>query len=692
MLKIIYLFLIIFSFYLPECQGQKHSELNAIAFFSGIDVITGKTTSSPLNAEYEFYREGANQIDNKTIFLDCNDERLGKIKSVYSPTKETCLQPLFFFYEKGVTTIFETSTQATIYRHNNENLIQSIEQYERLPSDLLELYRKEIIYWEAFPSGFRPMRRVLEDRNGLPHVCFSFFYDQEGVLKQEVITGNLSGKCAIPIVIDQNGSLESNGVESYCTTYRQTINNQKTNEIQEAKYFENSLYNPQNTLFLIPLSKENAKAETILNQMFSLDEESTPVNCLYDSFGRLSSIEFPNFIDEYGNISPIIIKQEHNIYNLVSKIILPSGMEICIHYNSRGQCTDVNYSDGTFESHLYCLDGRLMESFLRDGSHYIFLDTDESELKDEKDTFTNPYDIEDKLDEILSILEANEEEFQHEKSFSTLFYFCIDQLKNMLKIVNEKIKEEPTLVKSFNESFDSLAKTLCGNYYELLGCSSEETIKDSYGDKDLNEKVRISFINGMLNSKNMMLENLDFLSKAHGDVKVHYVFRPTQGWVWDISRAILIKFGYTFGFRSKHAHLLAELWKSLIDEMGGINNGGIILHYAHSLGGTETDRAHDLLSPEEQKMIRVTTIGSATFVNHHHFQRVENHVSINDGVHFLDPWGHLRHFLFGNNHIQFHGLFSRTSLPIIDHMLERNTYKNLISRLGKEFLAEFSAH
>jgi hypothetical protein len=190
-----------------------------------------------------------------------------------------------------------------------------------------------------------------------------------------------------------------------------------------------------------------------------------------------------------------------------------------------------------------------------------------------------------------------------------------------------------------------------------MGHSYERTEVSHYGERLVNDKVRVTFINGILTTRDDMLSNLELISESHGGVKVHYIFRPTEGWTWDISRAIMVKLAFKLGFRSMHAHLLAAQWRSLIHEMGGVNGGGTIIHYAHSLGGAETARARDLLTLEEQKMIRVITFGSATLIPNGGFQKVVNIISINDAVHYFDPVGHFRNYFDPNCNVQFHGDF-----------------------------------
>jgi len=244
-----------------------------------------------------------------------------------------------------------------------------------------------------------------------------------------------------------------------------------------------------------------------------------------------------------------------------------------------------------------------------------------------------------------------------------------------------------------NQGVEDLGKSLFGDqFYFLMGLETEKTLVGCYPGVELNPKVRVTFINGILTTQAGMQENLEFLSQSHGGIKVNYVFRPTEGWAWDISRAVLIRTAFALGFRSWHANLLARQWRYLINEMGGVDGGGVIIHYAHSLGGTETDRARELLSLEEQKMIRVITFGSATLIRNQGFQSVHNHVSINDGVpsFLLEPLGKLRNYFDPESNVIYHGsLFE--SKPMCDHLISGITYSRLISECGSAFLEEFLA-
>ncbi|WP_042280479.1 RHS repeat-associated core domain-containing protein [Candidatus Protochlamydia sp. R18] len=276
----------------------------------------------------------------------------------------------------------------------------------------------------------------------------------------------------------------------------------------------------------------------------------------------------------------------------------------------------------------------------------------------------------------------------------TFFFDAFRQIQTSAHRFKIKLHSELKLPESFANTFEKINRNIFGNTtYILMGHSYEKTEINTYGENEISDKVRVTFINGILTTYQDMLSNLELISESHGGVKVHYIFRPTEGWTWDVSRAIMVKLAFNLGFRSMHAHLLAAQWRSLIHEMGGVSGGGTIIHYAHSLGGTETERARDLLTPEEQKMIRVISFGSATLIPNNGFQSVKNIVSVNDGVSTLfEPFGHFRNYFDPDTNVQFQGDFS----PLFwggwpgDHFLSGPTYSPFIQFYGKQFLAEFA--
>lgn len=222
--------------------------------------------------------------------------------------------------------------------------------------------------------------------------------------------------------------------------------------------------------------------------------------------------------------------------------------------------------------------------------------------------------------------------------------------------------------------------------FAIFHVKLENTEVGVYGNGEKSDKLRVTWINGLFTLKKGLMENLEIISKSHGGINVHYVFRPTAGWSSDIPYSSLIKTGFSlFGFRSQHAEQLAQLWKGLIQDMGGVNGGGVILHYAHSLGATDTDRARDLLTPEEQRMIRVVTIGCATHIRSGGFQSVTNYISRGDYVPYFDPFGLIRNCFDPNSNIVRIGNYYNLN----DHPLACETYTQLVERLGKQFLVDF---
>ena len=200
-----------------------------------------------------------------------------------------------------------------------------------------------------------------------------------------------------------------------------------------------------------------------------------------------------------------------------------------------------------------------------------------------------------------------------------------------------------------------------------------------YG-KEVHDKVRITLINGILNIRSDMEIILKTFSDTHGNIPIHYVFRPTEGWTKDILISSLSKLGFT----STSAELLAGTWKKLIQDMGGVNGGGIIVHYAHSIGATDTYVARNLMTPEELKMIHVRTLGSPTMIpTNSGFASIINYASLRDGVCYLDPIGFSTGLFHENSQIKFIGSF--WGIPFIDHTLYTESYGGLITELGVSF-------
>lgn len=233
----------------------------------------------------------------------------------------------------------------------------------------------------------------------------------------------------------------------------------------------------------------------------------------------------------------------------------------------------------------------------------------------------------------------------------------------------------PSMTTAFEKYFGRGFLTISGYYSQPLE-------RGVYGQGEINDHVRITMINGLTNVRSYYRDTLELFNSSHGGINIHYIFRPTEGLCWDFVQAFLIKMGYV----SPYARELAATWKGLIAEMGGVEGGGSIIHYCHSLGGSDTISAASLLTPEERRMIKVVSFGSATVVpDHLGFAAVTNFVSVRDGIYLSDPGGYFKEgYIKGQNNVIFLGSF--LGIPLLDHPLATETYSNAIVNLGSQFM------
>ncbi|MBS4167723.1 RHS repeat-associated core domain-containing protein [Parachlamydia sp. AcF125] len=201
-----------------------------------------------------------------------------------------------------------------------------------------------------------------------------------------------------------------------------------------------------------------------------------------------------------------------------------------------------------------------------------------------------------------------------------------------------------------------------------------------YGQRENSDRVRVTMINGILNTFEDFSVTLQMFSETHGGENIHYVFRPTQGLFSDLLQAFMSKIGYA----SPHVRQLANTWKEMIQEMGGTESGGLVIHYAHSLGGTDTYTATQLLTPEEKRMLRIFTLGSPSLFSSHGFESVFNYVSKRDGISLFDPVGYFSGILSQTSNVTYIGSFR--GVPLIDHWIASVTYTELLKLLGVKFL------
>ncbi len=177
-----------------------------------------------------------------------------------------------------------------------------------------------------------------------------------------------------------------------------------------------------------------------------------------------------------------------------------------------------------------------------------------------------------------------------------------------IKLLKNKLSFEDYIRPTVTE----IGEMTLGKMFLLLsGYYNDQSEMGVHGKGELNDKVRITLINGILNARCDYKQSLDIISNSHGGVNIHYLFDATNGWTNDMIRAFLSRMGYI----SPTSYQLADMWRELIDEMGGVGQGGLIIHYAHGMGATHTKNALSLLSPEERAMIRVYTFGAPTTIS-----------------------------------------------------------------------------
>ena len=251
------------------------------------------------------------------------------------------------------------------------------------------------------------------------------------------------------------------------------------------------------------------------------------------------------------------------------------------------------------------------------------------------------------------------------------------RLMDLLDRVSNTKPQKPAL-DSIRHDFESIAEFVLGpDIFQSSGYYIHPATQGTFGQGEIHNKVRITAINGLFNTPDDRLFNLKLLTRIHGGCNIHYVARSYEGWSRDMIQAIFTK----CGFISQQTKALASTWKKLIAEMGGIYGGGTIIHYAHSVGGSETSNAKLLMTPEEMKMIKVYTFGSPTIVSGD-FQSVVNYCSM-DPICLLDLVNLIKAYFDASTHVVF------LSVNSPSHVLASEAYVTTLEKLGAEFVETY---
>lgn len=268
-------------------------------------------------------------------------------------------------------------------------------------------------------------------------------------------------------------------------------------------------------------------------------------------------------------------------------------------------------------------------------------------------------------------------------------FFLVDPLKGLYdSVVNSSYNFVQGLFPFSSEADyfkDSLGQLVGSSVLLMSGYEPESSSVGVIGKGEVNNGVRITFLNGILTSLGGMVAQSRMISETHGHTNVHYVHRATEGWSFDIIRSSLTK---GFGYRSPQAYLLAETWKRLLREMEDNGEKGLIIHYTHSIGAADSIQARSMLSAEDGQRIRVQALGPATMVDDEHFESATNYISARDGVCLLDPVGIIQAVLNDKDNVIFLGS-PLSGAPFIDHLFTSDTYREVWQRLGEEFVATY---
>jgi hypothetical protein len=236
------------------------------------------------------------------------------------------------------------------------------------------------------------------------------------------------------------------------------------------------------------------------------------------------------------------------------------------------------------------------------------------------------------------------------------------------------------------ETIEKAAHQLWGEFrLHLLGFYPETNERATIGKGEVSEKVRLTVINGILNQKKDWQELIQCISQSHGNVNVHSVYWPSEGWTKDVYKGLMANSGHL----SDAVKDLVILWRSLIEEMGGIDSDCLIIHYAHSIGAVETNVAKQLLTPAEMQKIKVCTFGTPHLYPNTDYLDVTHYISQRDGVIFLKPLAYFAAITDPNYKIVLIG--DDKGPPLIDHFINFGTYHDKILDLGAEFESTYGS-
>jgi len=270
--------------------------------------------------------------------------------------------------------------------------------------------------------------------------------------------------------------------------------------------------------------------------------------------------------------------------------------------------------------------------------------------------------------------------YDNKKKNTGAFSFFQDCFDNLMSFWGK----QTAVIEGGWDSFDQGMKHIFGEANLFMwGVYPEKIETGVVGLGELSPLIRITGINGILNKNTDCHDLAKMISDLHGGENIHYIFWPSEGWTRDVIRGLAAQ----AGFHSSVTEELANKWKALIQEMGGVDSGGMIIHYAHSIGSISSKAALDLLTKKERNMIKMYAFGPPSILENKGCLEIINYVSIRDGVCMLDAIHYIEAISGEQDHVIFVGDY--WGPPLIDHSIVNGAYLEVLEELGKAFQEEF---
>ncbi len=198
------------------------------------------------------------------------------------------------------------------------------------------------------------------------------------------------------------------------------------------------------------------------------------------------------------------------------------------------------------------------------------------------------------------------------------------------------------------------------------------------GNRHASDLVRISLGNGVCTRRADIHKFAREVSKLHNNAIIKVCYNTTHGLFADLIDSLLEK----GNFQTHPVKLLMKAWRQCIDDMGGTDGGGKIIHYAHSEGGIITACALKALIKEERKMLEVYTFGSASLFDRKLARFVQHYVAAGDPIPLTDPIGYGKALFANDGSVEFIGNSLNTFLQ---HSIMGNAYWQIFTDLSLAF-------